>query len=127
MLKPTQIYTWKSGFALVETMLVVVIIGLLTAVAIPNLMKAREATQKNICIANLKQIYVAKQQWAIEESKSGIANVKKADLYGPALYIKQEPLCPSGGVYKIKNVKDIPDCSLNNKLGHSFKPKPIIP
>ncbi len=52
----------KSAFTLVEIMIVVAIIGLLAAIAIPNFVKARTTAQTNTCIANLKQISGAIQQ-----------------------------------------------------------------
>ena len=59
----------KAGFTLVEIMIVVAIIGLLAAIAIPNFVKARESAQLNAIFNNLRIIEGAKDQWAIENKK----------------------------------------------------------
>src|SRR5258706_7846730 len=89
----------KRGFTLVEIMIVVAIMGLLAAIAIPNFVKARAASQKNACIANLKQIDGAKATWALEQKKNNSDTPVVSDVYGATSYIRDEPGCPGGGTY----------------------------
>ena len=104
----------KSAFTLVEIMIVVAIIGLLAAIAIPNFIKAREISQRNACIANLKQIDGAKNTWALETKKVNGDPCVDADLYGPTLYIRSTPACPANGTYAIGNVGiTVPTCTLS--------------
>jgi prepilin-type N-terminal cleavage/methylation domain-containing protein len=72
--------TNKAGFTLVEIMIVVAIIGLLAAIAIPNFVKARQNSQTNACLNNLRQIDGAKQQYALEQGKTGATTVGIADI-----------------------------------------------
>ena len=109
----------RSAFTLVEIMIVVAIIGLLAAIAIPNFIKAREFSQKNACIANLKQIDGAKNTWALEQKKVNSDSPGDTDLFGTTLYIREKPVCPGSGTYTLGVVSDKPTCS-QSTVGHTL-------
>ena len=101
----------KAGFTLVEIMIVVAIIGLLAAIAIPNFVRARNSAQTNACINNLRQIDGAKQQWAIEFRQTDAALPVAADVT-PYLKGGDMPDCPASGVYTIAIVSANPTCNI---------------
>ena len=100
----------NKGFTLVEIMIVVAIIGLLAAIAIPNFVRARTTAQTNACIGNLRQIDGAKQVWAIEQQQTDSVTPTMATL--SPNYIKREPRCPAGSstAYTVNSVSVLPLC-----------------
>ena len=108
--------TRKAGFTLVEIMIVVAIIGLLAAIAIPNFVHARTQAQTNACINNLRQIDGATQQWALENKASAAATVSFASIQP---YLKNAVTCPAGGSsatfsssYTLSTVTNKPVCKI---------------
>ena len=113
----------KSGFSLVEILVVVAISGLLAVIAIPNFAKARTTAQRTACIANLTEIDGAKEQWALENKKIKGAS---ADPTGINSYLKNgmQPACPAKGTYNYQILGVSPTCSIGAALGHTLSMAP---
>jgi hypothetical protein len=88
------------------------VIGLLAAIAVPNFVKARTTAQMNVCINNLQQIDAAKHQWATQNKKEDTATptAQELDAYLPKTFTTLK--CPAGGVYTINAVGEKPTCSI---------------
>jgi competence protein ComGC len=107
----------RSGFSWIEVVAGVGVAAIVVAAFVPNLVQKREEAKKTSCIANLKSIDGAKQQWAVDKKKKPTTIPTEKDLYGDGLYIKFTPECPTGGKYSINAVNAKPTCSVE---GHSF-------
>ncbi|MEN8254677.1 MAG: type II secretion system protein [Verrucomicrobiota bacterium] len=97
----------KSGFTLVEIMIVVAIIGLLAAIGIPSFQKARDTSRSKACVNNLRMIAAGTEQHMMDN------NVTSATLAEACAYIKSgEPDCPAQGTYTVGTETTDPTCSL---------------
>ena len=104
----------KSGFTLVELMMVITILGLLAAIAMPSFTNARSTSRTNTCINNLRQLNSAKDQWAMENAKTETDSVTLPDV---APFIKGGvPICPASGTYQFTVVRTGATCTVTGHV-----------
>ena len=119
-----------SAFTLIEIMIVVLIIGILLAIAVPNFIRARESARSKACINNLKQIDGAKEQYAMDNKlATGDGSVASdpltatgSVLVGSANYIKNTVSCPSNGNYTVGPIGTNPTCSIGSNAVATYAP-----
>jgi len=104
----------SKGFTLIEIMIVLAIMGIVVAIAVPAWLRAREIARARGCAENLSKIDGAVEQYALDyhlsNGDSTIHN-KWEDIVGPSSYIKRIPECPAGGVYEFGVIGEEPTCS----------------
>jgi len=98
-------------------MIVVLIIAILLAIAVPNFMHAREQSREKACISNLDMIEGGKEQCIMEKNLDVGDVVVFADLVPD--YIQKMPVCPSGGTYAVEPINAMPSCTIP---GHVYHP-----
>ena len=106
----------RQGFTLVEIMIVVLIIGIIVSIAVPNFIQARHSARQSSCINNMKEIESAKEQWAMDQKKSNGDIADFTDLVGATLYLKSTPSCPSAGNYTVNPIGSVPQCDVSGHL-----------
>lgn len=102
-----------------EIMIVIAIIGLLLAIAIPNFIRAREVSQARACQSNLKNIVGAKERWAMDNHRGATDTPTMAEVAVPGVYIRSVPQCPASGTYTVGSLDEMPTCSIGGTLSDS--------
>lgn len=93
-----KIRSAKKGFTLVEIMIVVAIIGILVAIAVPGFINARTQSRSKACQEAQEKVDGAIQEWALEKNqKSDASPADYTVLVGPDLYLSRTPTCPEEG------------------------------
>ncbi len=122
----TALRNGRTGFTLIEIVTVVLIIGVLLAIAMPSFIQARDKSRAKACIENLQAIDSAKLQYMMDNHismffpETPLGPSDPEALIGPKLYIRVVPQCPSGGTYNTGDEAGVPMCSYGTSDGTLF-------
>jgi prepilin-type N-terminal cleavage/methylation domain-containing protein len=105
-----------TGFTLIELMFVILVIGILLAIAVPNFVNARETARAKACVSNLKELDSATEQYAMDNHLDGNTTVTPAQFLALApTYLRTFPTCPEGGHYAPgATLEENPICSISS-------------
>src|SRR5512134_2050087 len=101
----------RRAFTLVEIMIVILIIAILLAIAVPQFIKARTQSWQKTCMANMREIDGAKEIFAGDAKLNNGDPVVPGDLWPTYIRGGSFPSCPGGGVYTIGDIGETPLCN----------------
>ncbi len=108
----------RTAFTLIETVIIIVIVGLMVAFMIPTYISAKKESFKRDCVSNLKRIRDVQSAWMTDKNRALTAIPTDADLFGPATpYVVAKPTCRAKGLYSLSSALGKPTCSIQ---GHSI-------
>lgn len=91
----------QKGFTLVEIMIVVAIIAILAAIAIPNFIAYRNESQGNACVSNMSSVKTAAESYLTKHPNTeSFTDEMLAPADGTG-FLKKMPTCPKGGSYTV--------------------------
>jgi general secretion pathway protein G len=107
----TIVHKSRTGFTLIEILIVTGIIGILVTIAVPSFVHARENARTKNCAQNLRVIEVAKDQYLMDYSLPRTTTINDSNIFGSNNYIRQAPTCPSSGIYTVGRGDQEASCS----------------
>jgi len=115
----------RQGFTLVEIMIVISVVAILAALAIPNFIGYRKTAHAQACKRNMHEIKTALQVYMMNHGGKYTTDLSKLVAAGGTGLVKKELSCPAGGSYTIsydtsKQMFDI-TCSEEDETDHNVK------
>lgn len=114
----TRLVTKRRAFTLIEIMLVVGILAILMAIAVPNFYAAAEQGRQKSCIANMTKLEWAKEQYAMANNIPTGGPVAMANLVPTYIQGATPPVCPSGGTYNLNTIGTATTCTIGGTYPH---------